>query len=457
MRNTSRLGPLIALASSLALLASFICGNACVAFGAADTLWDYQAVDGSGYGIHPKVWADETDPDSRIVVEGVALAGYNEILDPATQYTAFIQDDTSDRGGIQAWTGKFFYGDALWNLLRTTDYIDFAAGDRLRLTGLIADMGRGKVVMNNRGHSGAPNLVWHVEIIGHPGLPDPQLIDSVSACNYFDSARAGGGELYQTRLVMLHGVQITNGEWGVNKLLTIGDTTGQIGMLLSAMGDFGQHPQPQGRLSVIGIFDQEDDQSPPYSDGYRIWVKRASDISVALDACREVADAPTGERVALVNKIVSRAFPGYFFVQDEGRAGGVKVLSDRAVVPGAIVAVAGMVVEESGGKAIEAEYVSQTALRERPRPMAVQCSTASGEKGLDVSGLLLRLAGTVIEGPGAGQLSLTDGSAVIYLPDAAAFGLTSGAVADLVGVAAKVDGLPALLLAESTDVKVVSP
>lgn len=91
---------------------------ACASMCAADSIWDYEAVNSVGYGIHPKVWADETDPDSRIIIEGVALAGFNEILDPNSQYTIFLQDHTSDRGGMQAWTGKFFYGDAMWALLR---------------------------------------------------------------------------------------------------------------------------------------------------------------------------------------------------------------------------------------------------------------------------------------------------------------------------------------------------
>lgn len=139
----------------IAVLILALCASMC----AADTMWDYQEVDSIGYGIHPRVWADETDPDNRVTVEGVALAGCREILDPDLQYTVFLQDDNSDRGGIQAWTGKFFYGDAMWALLRTTDYIDYQAGDRLRITGLLADMGRGKVVINNRGHSGSP--LWY--------------------------------------------------------------------------------------------------------------------------------------------------------------------------------------------------------------------------------------------------------------------------------------------------------
>ena len=115
-------------------------------------------------------------------------------------------------------------------------------------------------------------------------------------------------------------------------------------------GNFGVNPQPQGRLNVVGIFDQEDDQVSPYTGGYRVWVKKAADISAALDACREAGARDAGERVALAGKVVSRVFDGFFFIQDEGRSGGVRVISSRAVSPGEIVSVAGVIVEDQSGR-----------------------------------------------------------------------------------------------------------
>ncbi len=439
------------------LLLSVVALVACAASASADSMWDYQAVNSDGYGTHPKVWADETDPANRITVEGVALAGFDEILNPAQQYTVFLQDDTSDRGGLQAWTGKFFYGDALWASLRETDYIDFSAGDRLRITGLLADMGRGKVVINNRGHSGAPNLVWHVDILGHSGLPDPQIIPSVSHCNYFDETRAGGGERYQGRYVMLHGVEVTAGSWSTNSLMTIGDATGSVGMLLSAMGDFGANPQPQGRLNVVGIFDQEDDQVSPYTDGYRVWVKKAADISVALDACREAAARDAGEGVALVGKVVSRVFDGFFFIQDEGRAGGVRVISSRAVSPGDIVSVAGVIVEEDGGKAISASYVTRSAGGAAPRPLFVNSGVVRGESGLNVQGLLVRAAGVAGAGDGEGGFTLTGAAGTVAVRVSGGAVPQQGAAVVVTGVAVGSGDGAELVAAGPEDIELVTP
>ncbi len=422
----------------------------------ADTLWDYQIVNEIGYGIHPLVWADENDPASRVTVEGVALAGYDEILNPNFQYTVFLQDDQNPKGGLQAWTGKFFYGDELWAILRQTSYIDFEAGDRLRITGLLADMGRGKVVINNRGHQGSPNLIWHVEIIGHVGLPDPELIPSVSHCNYFDHTRAGGGELYQTRYVMLHGVE-ASGTWGNNKLMTITDATGSVGMLLSAMGDFNSYPQPAGRLNVVGIFDQEDDQQPPYTDGYRVWVKRYSDIAMALNACRQAKGFDSGARVALVNKIVSRVYDGFFYIQDESRAGGIRIIGDRQFSPGDVVAVQGLVSELGDEKALNANYLTKIAGGIAPEPLTVNSKALWGESGLDVHGLLVKIFAKIGTYQGDGLWSLIDDGGNEIRLDANGHTVPSlGAKVMVTAVATKENGIPLLLLASGDDIQEIN-
>ncbi|MEN6372405.1 MAG: hypothetical protein ABFD64_10375 [Armatimonadota bacterium] len=425
----------------------------------ADSLWEYEAVDSVGLGTHPATSYPETDPASKIVVEGVALAGSNEILDPASQYTVFIQDDTSDRGGLQAWSGKFLYGDTMWAQLRTTDYIDFAAGDRLRITGLLADMGRGKVVINNRGHGGAPYLVWHVDIIGHTGLPDPELVPSVSSCNYFDSTRSGGGERYQTRYTMLHGVQISSGTWGSGNLLTINDATGSVGMFLSAQGDFNSYGQPSGKLNVVGIFDQEDNGVSPYTDGYRIWVKRSSDIAIALNGCREVSNRNTSERVALVNKVVSRVYDGYFYIQDPERAGGVRIISNRTFKPGDVVCVQGSVNDENG---INPTYLSLNAnapvSADAPRPVFVTSPTLWGERGLDVNGLLVRVFAKVGTDQGDGTYSLTDDAGkIIYVRTNGVKMPAPDTDAVITAVAANSGGTPLLLLADKQDIQTITP
>jgi len=417
----------------------------------ADTMWDYEAVDSVGFGTHPKVNASYEDPNNKVTVEGIALAGVSEILNPASQYTVFLQDDTSDRGGIQAWAGSWFYG-TLWSYYRTTDYVDFQAGDRLRITGFLADAGRGKVVINHR-HSALPELVFHVEVLEHVGLPDPALIPSISHCNYFDQTRAGGGERYQTRYVMLHGVQITGGTWGNNSLLTISDPTGSVGMLLSAMGNFSTNPQPQGKLNVVGIFDQED-TTEPYTEGYRVWVKKYEDLARALDYCRAVRDCEDGTRIALVDKVVSRSYGSYFYIQDQGRSGGIKVFSGHPVSPGDVVAVQGVVVSDGSEKAIDATsgYVSICGSGQA-RPLLVNGRVLKGEYGLDVYGMLVRSVGKVVRYLGDGIYEIEVDLGENVLVDSNGFQFPSpGTMVGVTGVAKRDGDSTVILLSSEQDV-----
>lgn len=421
---------------------------------AADTIWDYEAVDSVGFGTHPKVNADYTDPNNKVTVEGIALAGVEEILSTSGdygQYTAFIQDDTSDRGGMQAWAGSWFYG-SMWSTLRLTDYIDFQAGDKLRITGFLQDAGRGKAVINHR-HSNNPDLVFHVEVIGHPGLPDPELIPMVANCNYFDQTRADGGEFYQTRYVMLHGVQITAGTWGSDQLMTIADASGSVGMKLSVMGDFDSYSQPTGKLNVVGIFDQEDTVTP-YTGDYRVWVKKYEDIAVALDSCREVRLQGDGDRVALVNKVVSRVYDGYFYVQDADRAGGIRIDSARRLRPGDVVSVQGLVSRVAGEKVITPKYLSLS--RSAPKPVFVTSPTLWGE-GLDVKGLLVKAYVTVGTDQGDGTYTATDDAGKTILIQTNGLSMPAqGTNAAIAAVASDSGGVPLLLLARAQDIQVIN-
>lgn len=418
----------------------------------AESIWDYEAVNSIGFGIHPKVNADYTNPDNKVTIEGVALAGVADILDPNSQYTAFIQDDTSDRGGMQIWAGSWFYG-ALWPVLRSTDYIDFAAGDRLRVTGFLADAGRGKVVINHR-HSASPELVFHVEVIGHPGLPDPVLIPKVEDCNYFDQSRAGGGEFYQTRYTMLHGVTITGGTWGSGNLMTIADSTGSVGMLLSARGNFNQMPQPVGKLNVVGIFDQED-TTPPHTEGYRVWVVKPEDIALALDSCREGKTQPADQQVALVGKVVSRVYEGFCFVQDSHRAGGIKVITTRSLSPGDVISVQGRITTDGGETAIIARHIVMQGTT-TIRPLFVTSPALWAESGLDTDGLLVSVYGVVQSCDEQGICTLTDDAGrTIKAQIGELTAPEPGKQVILTGVSSRVEGTPLILVANQQDIQVI--
>ncbi|MCX8052202.1 MAG: hypothetical protein N3B12_00190 [Armatimonadetes bacterium] len=435
------------------LVACIIAAGTCEGL---DNIWDLEAVDQYGIGTHPKVNASTNDPNNRVIVEGIALAGSSEILNPGPPagmgiaYTLFIQDDTSYRGGIQAWAGSWFYGDPLWTSLRNTDYINVNAGDRVRITGFLADAGRGKVVINHR-HSNNPVLVFTVEVLGHPGLPDPVFIPSVSACNYFDQTRAGGGEFYQTRYAMLHGLNIVSGNWANNSLLTVADSTGSVGMLLSLMGDFNGKQPPQGKLNVVGIFDQED-TTLPHTEGYRLWVKRQSDVALALDACRQVRSRSNGERVGLANKVVSRAYPGYFYIQDAGRTGGVRVVSNRSVVPGNVVCVQGSVTSITNEKVVTPTYLIVNS-GSAPKPIGVTSRELWRMTGLDVRGLLVRCVCKIGVDQGGGVYSLTDDAGkTIYVQTNGVTLPSTGTRVAIDAVVSELNGTPMLLLASGDDV-----
>ncbi len=432
-----RFRPALALACALSVLAA--------AAGSADSIWDYQAVNPDGTGSHPLVGADPL-PENRVTVEGVALAGVAEILNPADMYTIFIQDDTSRRGGIQVWSGRFYQGPQ-W---RPAEYVDFQAGDRVRVTGLLANH-NGKVFINDR-HSGSPETRFTVTVLGHVGLPDPELIPSVGNCNFFDPTRRDGGERYQTRLVMLHGVQLGAGNWANNSLLTVSDSTGSVGLLLSRMGDFTGNPRPQGAISVVGIMDQEDN-ALPYHDAYRIWVKKQADVAAALGSCREVQSLAAGESVALAGKVVSRVFDGHFYIQDEGRAGGVRVVSDREVTAGDVVSVMGTVVEQDGEKAIAARYIAFGKTRAVPLTVGGGVARLSGSLAPD--GLLVRVPGTAGPTSQGGFTLYEDSGQPVAVSLSAAAAPQPGARVAVTGVAVRRSGSMELEAAHGGDLRIL--
>jgi len=254
--------------------------------GLAETHWEIQAVDENGLGTHPKVGADPTDPNNRVVVEGIALNSPDELVDTRYSWMLVVQGEGDDHAGTQAWAGSFYQP---WPDVYPTD---IQPGDRVRITGFIANF-LGKININER-HSPAPQMNFQVEVLERGvGMPEPELIPSIADCNFFDQTRLSGGEWYQSRWVRLNDVWIAAGQWAPDHQLTITDSTGEtLGLMLSSQGDFAGYPEPRGPFDVIGIFDQEPwplkpFPPPPYTDYYRIWVKRFEHILVHGDLDRD--------------------------------------------------------------------------------------------------------------------------------------------------------------------------
>jgi len=266
-----------------------IMGSAGGAF--ADTIWDYEAVDASGYGTHPMVGANPYDgygdpTQNQVTLEGVVIGGTGDFVDrnvpgygayPFAMYSIWVQDDNAEKGGIQCWAGAGYWWDTepVW---RTWPDID--AGSRVEVTGWLADY-NGKVFINDRHDC---ELMWTVTVLGSPGMPAAEVIPNIADANYFDQTRAVGGERWQTRWVEFEDVQIVGGaeNWGTGGEVIISDTNGDdnLVMKLSVMGDFDSTTAPAGTFDVVGVFDQEDtDGDADYHDGYRLWVKNSGDIT----------------------------------------------------------------------------------------------------------------------------------------------------------------------------------
>lgn len=250
----------VAVVVALAVLAS--------AGWAGDTIWELQALNEDGTGSHPKVGAPPEEAN-KVVVEGISLATTGEVDMPDAEgfqwFSLWLQAD-GPRGGIQVWSGP-------WSKAAWAGYF-VQAGDRVRVEGWVENH-NGKVFVNDR-HS--PAIMWTMTVLGHGDMPEPELIPSITTCNFFDATRERGAERYQTRWVRLNGVHITSGEWGAGAELVISDSSGgQLTMLLSEGGDFDNHPAPTGAFDVVGIFDQEDAELP-YHEAYRLWVKNYGGI-----------------------------------------------------------------------------------------------------------------------------------------------------------------------------------
>lgn len=234
------------------------------------SIWELQSVNEEGSATHAKVGA-AIEPGNKVVVEGIALNAPGEILDTSVMWQVFVQAEGEDQGGIAVFSA-IFYDNSEWPRYP----MDIEAGDRIRIEGFTA-FHNGKTNINER-HSAAPDLRFTVTKIDSPGLPDPIVIPALDDCSFFDPQRQSGGEYYQAQWVQLNDVRIASGTWAAGETLTLTDDSGaNLAMLLSSQGDFDTHPAPEGSFSVVGIFDQEDD-SAPYTEGYRLWVKSAADI-----------------------------------------------------------------------------------------------------------------------------------------------------------------------------------
>lgn len=250
----------------------------------AEHIWDLEAVDSNGAGTHPKVGAppgaDPANSPNRVVISGIALNSPAELVDTSMQWQAYVQGESPGNGGIAAWAGIFY--NPAWPRFPS----DILPGDRIQIDGFIEDH-NGKVNITER-HSAAPGMQFTVtKLASGAGMPAPETIPCVAACNFFDQTRATGGEKYQARWCKLSNARIVSGEWGAgNSIVITDDNVATMTLLLSSQGDFNSHSAPAETFSVTGIFDQEDTEFPCTS-AYRLWVRKYSDINLAPASARD--------------------------------------------------------------------------------------------------------------------------------------------------------------------------
>lgn len=217
----------------------------------------------------------------RYTIEGTALndAGvFNGVRDDGSlerSLILFVQDDT---GGIQVYSGSW-YGGGLENYPAVTQ------GERVQVTGLTGHFG-GKTNINER-HN--PDQKFDITIHGAAEDPEPLVIEDLAASTRFDQTRRTGGEYHQGRLVKLHAVKIVEGAWENGSTLIVEDSSGgRIPVELRAATEIAGNPKPTEypyndgySLDIIGVFNQEDEE-PPYTEGYLVWPRSIEDFQPAF-------------------------------------------------------------------------------------------------------------------------------------------------------------------------------
>lgn len=122
---------------------------------------------------------------------------------------------------------------------------------------------------------------------------------------------------------------------------------------------------------------------------------------------REAWSLPDGASVRLSGKVVSAAFDGFFYVQEQNWCGGIRV-NGRAS-PGDVLEIAGRMTTVGAERAIEPISIGTLGKQNAPRPLAMPVRSVFRDP--PVVGLLARLAGRVVSSdPLGAYFGISDGS-----------------------------------------------
>ena len=293
---------------------------------------DWSAVSQIAHGIYQSVNADGASSYSPsafpIRLVGVVLNDNEDWLNPTSDYCTtaghvwdmggeaefYVQAvGPNDFGGTACWIGQN-YGNHGWHYsaghydteslpYNHTEAEWYAELDRLKvcrpdtplseseliragdLVEIRAQAGlsyKGKMNVNEN-HDNDSDFDFEVVLLQKDyGLPTPTdiLLSHVKTAEndcIFQSSRTAGGERYQSTLVKIQNVRLTDPTaWAANADLTLTDDTGRtLPIHLGLDASFPSTVAPTGYFNVIGVFDQKSDSG---MDGYRLLAMDAGDF-----------------------------------------------------------------------------------------------------------------------------------------------------------------------------------
>ena len=243
---------------------------------------------------------------AEFYIQAVNLDGTE--WDPDTN-TAF-----NDFGGTSSWMGQN-YGNTMhysatdyttlslpWNYTESDWYSELdrlklnrpgtllsesqlvRAGDLVEVRANIGLAYKGKMNVNESHSNASVNDFEVVVLKDGYGLPTATKLElsalkDPSNKDIFDATRATGGEHYQSTLVTLENVRLTDTmAWGKNSDLTLADATGRtLGIHLGLNEGFSTTSAPTGFFDVTGILDQADSGG---KGGYRLLAMNADSFVV---------------------------------------------------------------------------------------------------------------------------------------------------------------------------------
>jgi len=196
----------------------------------------------------------------RLVTITGTVTSQDTILSP-TNTDVMVQDST---GGVNVFAAG------------NVGAYHFAFGDSVQVTGYAIPYHGGVEI------DSTASLMTVTHLGPATTLPDPMVATASQVANGFNPTTYY--EAYQGRLVRVNGLHITAGAWPTTRLttntsLTVTDASG-VPLTLYIFRSSGANgsPDPGAKFDAIGVVKQYSGAAPPWTNGYELCVRYASDI-----------------------------------------------------------------------------------------------------------------------------------------------------------------------------------